>query len=113
MAGAPRQGREAAPACALARLVYSQRALAHLERIFEFLAKENPSSGVNAASAIRSAIEVLAVHPLIGRATVAGLRELVISFGKTGYLALYWFAPERDEVQVLGIRHQRELDYPA
>jgi len=56
---------------------------------------------------------MLASHPVIGRAVESGLREIVISFGRTGYLALYWFAPERDEVQILGIRHQRELDYPT
>jgi hypothetical protein len=39
------------------------------------------------------------------------LRELVISFGHTGYVALYWFVPERAEIWILGIRHQRELDY--
>jgi plasmid stabilization system protein ParE len=49
---------------------------------------------------------------LIGRSVARPLRELVISFGKTGYVALYRFLPARDEVRILGIRHQRELDYP-
>jgi hypothetical protein len=40
------------------------------------------------------------------------LRELVISYGKTGYLALYRFLPVTDQVRTLAIRHQRELDYP-
>lgn len=97
----------------MAQVVYSERALLDLGRAFEFLAAERPASGTAAVAAIRGSIEVLANHPLIGRATEAGLRELVISFGRTGYLALYWFAPERDEVQILGLRHQRELDYPA
>jgi plasmid stabilization system protein ParE len=51
-------------------------------------------------------------HPLIGRNVEGGLRELVISFGRNGYLALYRFAPARREVLILAIRHQRELDYP-
>ena len=113
MDGAPRQGREAAPAGALAQVVYSARSLADLERVFEFRAEKSPETGVKAVGAIRSAIEVLALHPVIGRTVEAGLREIVISFGKTGYLALYWFVPERDEVQVLAIRHQREFDYPV
>ena len=41
------------------------------------------------------------------------MRELVMSFGKTGYVALCWFVPERAEIWILGIRRQRELDYPA
>jgi hypothetical protein len=36
----------------------------------------------------------------------------VISFGRSGYVALYRFIPHLDVVSVLAIRHQRELDYP-
>ena len=97
----------------MAQVIYSERALIDLERIFEFLAQRNPRSGARAVEAIRSAIGVLALHPVIGRTVESGLREIVISFGNTGYVALYWFAGEIDQVQVLGIRHQRELDYPA
>jgi plasmid stabilization system protein ParE len=95
----------------LAAVVYSARALAGLERAFEFLAANDPRSGRRAVEAIRGGVESLADHPLVGRPTSAGLRELVISFGRSGYLALYWYAPERDEVQILAIRHQRELDF--
>jgi hypothetical protein len=35
-------------------------------------------------------------------------RELVISFGQTGYIALYRFVVPQDEVTVLAIRRQRE-----
>ena len=97
----------------MAQIVYSARALDDVERAFEFLVEKDPGSAVNAAAAIRGAVETLAEHPLIGRSVTGGLRELVISYGKTGYVALYWFSVERAEVWILGIRHQRELDYPA
>ena len=42
------------------------------------------------------------------RHVVAGLRELVISRGKTGYVALYRFFPLTETVLVLAIRHQHE-----
>lgn len=29
-----------------------------------------------------------------------------------GYVALYRFLPQRDEIRVLALRRQRELDYP-
>jgi plasmid stabilization system protein ParE len=35
-------------------------------------------------------------------------RELVISKGRTGYVALYRYLPEQDRVDILAIRHQRE-----
>lgn len=94
-------------------LIYSARALDDIERAFGFLAEQDPGAAVNAAAAIRGAVETLAGHPLIGRSVTGGLRELVISYGSTGYVALYWFSVERGEVWILGIRHQRELDYPA
>lgn len=94
------------------QVVYSARALADLERAFEFLAETDPSTAVQAAEAIRTAVELLATHPLIGRPRDSGLQELVISYGRTGYLALYRYLPARNQVRILAVRHQRELDYP-
>ena len=39
------------------------------------------------------------------------LRELVIDFGASGYLALYRFEPRLDAVTILAIKHQREDGY--
>lgn len=95
----------------MATVVYSARSLFHLERAFEFLASENPDAAVAAAVAIRSAVESLAAHPLLGRRVHRDIRELVISFGQTGYIALYRFVVPQDEVRVLAIRHQREIGF--
>ncbi len=97
----------------MAQIIYSARALADIERAFEFLAERDPLSAAKAAAAIRHGVETLSEHPLIGRSITGGLRELVISFGRTGYVALYWFSPGRAEIWILGIRHQLELDYPG
>ena len=112
MARAPRKGAEDLAAQAVAALVYSARALDHLAKAFEFLAQTDPSAALSAATAIQSAVSTLAAHPLIGRRIEGEIRELVISFGKSGYVALYRFIPHLDAVRVLAIRHQRELDYP-
>ena len=97
----------------MAQVVYSENALSNLERTFEFLAEKDPRAAVDAAAAIREAVETLSNHPLIGRCVEGDMRELVISYGKTGYVALYRFLPVQDQVRILAIRHQRELDYPA
>jgi plasmid stabilization system protein ParE len=94
----------------VATVVYSRRSLHDLERLFRFLAEHDADAAVRAARAIRSAVSVLADHPLIGRPLPEELRELVISFGRTGYVALYRFVPQLAEVRVLALRHQRELD---
>jgi plasmid stabilization system protein ParE len=47
-----------------------------------------------------------------GRVVAGELRELVISYDKRGYVALYRFLPAQDQIRILAIRRQRELDYP-
>ena len=39
------------------------------------------------------------------------LRELVIAFGDSGYVALYRHEPTADAVYVLAFRHQKEAGY--
>jgi plasmid stabilization system protein ParE len=50
-------------------------------------------------------------HPEIGRLVQHNFRELIISRGKTGYVALYEYDKDSDVVLVLAIRHQREAGY--
>jgi plasmid stabilization system protein ParE len=99
------------PTEAVATIVYSARSLDHLERAFEFLGKEPPEASIGAADAICSAVGSLAAHPLLGRRVHDDIRELVISYGATGYIALYRFLIPQDEVRVLAIRHQREIGF--
>ena len=95
----------------MATVIYSARSLTHLERAFEFLRKENPGAAVAAAQAIRSAVDSLGAHPLLGRRIHGDIRELVISYGATGYIALYRFLVPQDEIRILAIRHQREIGF--
>ena len=111
MGRAPGERTARRPAKAVATVVYSARALTHLERAFEFLRAENPEAAGAASAAIRSAVENLAAHPLVGRRVHGDIRELVISYGQTGYIALYRYVVPRDEIRVLAIRHQREIGF--
>jgi plasmid stabilization system protein ParE len=95
----------------VATVAYSAGALGHLERDLRGLHDGNPAAAAEAVTAIRSGIGLLASHPLIGRRIEGDIRELVISYGKTGYVALYHFVVPRDEVRLLAIRHQRALGF--
>jgi len=90
---------------------FTDQALSDLERIFEFLAQEDPSLSETAGCEIVDATAILQRHPLIGRPAQGMLRELVISKGCTGYVALYRYLPAEDRVDVLAIRHQRESGF--
>jgi plasmid stabilization system protein ParE len=95
----------------MAQVVYSARSLAHIERAFQFLRDQNPAAARDAVTAIQSAVDNLAAHPLIGWRIEGEVRELVISYGQTGYVALYRFVVPQNEVRILAIRHQRELGF--
>jgi plasmid stabilization system protein ParE len=94
----------------VATVVHSSRLLAHLERTFELLSRDSPAATA-AADAVRSAVQNLVAHPLIGRRVHGDIRELVISYGQTGYVALYRFVVPKDEVRMLALRHQREIGF--
>jgi len=96
----------------LTRLRFGESALADLERLADFLAADDPRAASQTASLIFDAASVLMQHPMIGRLVEKGFRELVISRGRSGYVALYDFNEHDDLVIVLSIRHQREVGFP-
>lgn len=95
----------------MTRLVYTRRALADMERMVDFLLEEDPALAVQTFDLIESALSILTKHPLVGRPVEHDLRELVISRGATGYIALYRYYEALDEAMVLAVRHQRETGY--
>lgn len=95
----------------MAVIRYTPRASSDLLRLVDFLAENDPPAAVETAELIASAVEALQFHPLLGRPVESGYRELVISRGRSGYLALYRYDDARDRVLVLSIRHQREAGY--
>lgn len=95
----------------MAQLIYSKTALLDLEKLIDFLLEIDPLAAAETADLIQEAVAVLKRHPLIGRQVETDLRELVISRGKTGYVALYSYEPDQDAVLILAIRHQREAGY--
>lgn len=91
-------------------LRFAPRAFDDLDRLADFLVDEAPEAAAETAPLMVGALQTLQDHPLIGRPVEADLRELLISRGRTGYVALYRYNPATDIVLVLRIRHQRELD---
>lgn len=91
-----------------------------LERLFDFvIEREMAREGgcdldiaQRALDAIRAGIATLQTSPFTCRKAggSAFLRELIIPFGGSGYLALFEIE-NADEVSVLAVRHQLEDDY--
>ena len=95
----------------MARVEVTERALRDLERLFDFIAEEDPVRARKQLVSVRRAFELLADHPLLGREAEEGRRELILSRGRFGYIAKYRWLPAEDVVLVLAVRHQREAGY--
>ena len=91
------------------KLQFAPRALDDLDRLAAFLIEGSPALAAETAPLIIGALRSLRDHPLIGRPIESDLRELLISRGRTGYVALYRYNPVTDRVMVLRVRHQREF----
>ncbi len=95
------------------RVIVTTGAVAGLERCRLFLAEKNPRAARRAADAIKKAFAMLGDFPEVGRPyeQEPGLRELLITFGDSGYVALYRHDPAEDAVFILAFRHQKEAGY--
>ena len=95
----------------MARVQITVRALADLERLFDFLAEHNPKLARERMLSVRRALELLADHPFLGRQAEDGRRELILSRGRFGYVAKYRWVAAEDVILILAVRHQLEAGY--
>jgi len=95
------------------RVIVTETAAVGLERCRRFLAVKAPPAARRASEVIARQFLLLETAPDIGRPYPENpeLRELVIAFGDSGYIALYRHDPVDEAVYVLAFRHQKELDY--
>lgn len=95
----------------MVKIVYSQNAVNDLVRLTDFLIEADVKAASETVDLIEEAVSILDRHPLIGRSVDEEIRELVISRGATGYVALYSFEDNMNAILILAIRHQREAGY--
>lgn len=97
----------------MSRIIVTEGASEGLERCRRFLAEKAPDAAKRAGQAIAQHLLTLERSPEIGRPLDESpeLRELVIPFGGSGYVALYRYEHAENSVYVLAFRHQREAGY--
>jgi plasmid stabilization system protein ParE len=105
------------------RVRYTPVAREDLHALYDFLLQRDVEAASRALVAIREAVDLLRSFPFTCRKVDDAnpfLRELVISFGRSGYVALFEIEGDIDDsrrkaadpcVTILAIRHQREDDY--
>ncbi|MHB9102238.1 MAG: type II toxin-antitoxin system RelE/ParE family toxin [Sulfuricella sp.] len=95
------------------RVRYTKAAREDLRRLYAFLLEHDQKAARQALDAIGKGIELLREFPFTCRKAAPDnpfLRELVISFGAAGYIALFEIE-DSETVTILAVRHQREDDY--
>lgn len=93
---------------------FTEEAQGDLERLYAFLLEASDSweTAERALAAIGNGIALLQTSPFScrkARADLPRLRELLIGFGSSGYVALFEI-DDASTVTVLAVRHQREDD---
>ena len=98
---------------------FSEAAAVDLEQLFDFALQRELDSETGdldipdrAVQAIKEGLAFLASSPFACRKAGKSsfIRELIIPFGRTGYVALFEIV-DRNTIIIGAIRHQREDDY--
>ncbi|SQI38593.1 Plasmid stabilisation system protein [Leminorella richardii] len=96
------------------RIRFTQEARDDLLQLYAFLAERDVDTAERTREAIAKGLALLQDFPFTCRKVSPDgspfLRELLIAFGSSGYVALFDIESEAT-VTVLAVRHQREDDY--
>jgi addiction module RelE/StbE family toxin len=87
------------------RVRWTKRALRRLDEIGAYVAEDDPAASELVILRIVTAVEALAIHPLLGRpGRITGTREMVL--GDVSYIIAYRVV--RDELAVLTVMHSAQ-----
>ena len=92
---------------------FTAQARSDIERLYGFLLEEDPLAAESALETIERGFRILEQFPFACRRAAHAdprFRELLISFGRSGYVALFE-VEDSSTVTVLAVRHQREDDF--
>ncbi|KWK84682.1 plasmid stabilization protein [Burkholderia ubonensis] len=98
------------------RVRFTRTASDDLDRLYGFIVERDDADvelATRALAAIASGIATLESSPFTCRKahpSMPFLRELIVPFGASGYVALFEI-DDSETVTILAVRHQRENDY--
>ncbi|KVC89867.1 plasmid stabilization protein [Burkholderia ubonensis] len=98
------------------RVRFTRTASDDLDRLYGFIVERDDADvelATRALAAIASGIATLESSPFTCRKvhpSMPFLRELIVPFGASGYVALFEI-DDSETVTILAVRHQRESDY--
>lgn len=97
------------------QVIFTSGALQDIRYCRRVLELKSPEAAFRSQQVIQQRFLLLETTPLIGRVFLSShkleLRELIIPFGNSGYIALYRYEPEKELIFILAFRHQKEFSY--
>ncbi len=97
------------------QVIFTSGALQDIKYCRRVLELKSPEAASRSQQVIQQRFLLLETTPLIGRVFLSShkleLRELIIPFGNSGYVALYRYDPKKELVFILAFRHQKEFSY--
>lgn len=94
------------------RIRFTRSARDDMQRLYAFLLERDLQAARRAREAIGKGIDFLREFPFSCRKALPNnpfLREMVIPFGASGYVALFEIE-DKETITILAVRHQREED---
>ena len=92
------------------KLIISREAAGDFERLHDFLREQNAVAAQRVASMLSDAVDSLKTLPDRGRPSgIPGVRELIVPFGRSGYVIRYAHLAGEHSVVILRIWHGREF----
>lgn len=82
-------------------------------RLYRYLLERDAEAAAGPLEVIERGVTMLRLFPFTCRKIDASnpfLRELIVSFGTSGYVSLFEIE-SAEQVTILAVRHQREDDY--
>ena len=97
------------------QVIFTSGALQDIKYCRRVLELKSPEAAFRSQQVIQQRFLLLETTPLIGRVFLSShkleLRELIIPFWNSGYIALYRYEPEKELIFILAFRHQKEFSY--
>lgn len=90
-------------------IIFAPEAISDTRRLYDFLKTENPDAARRAMVTIWRKLELIETMPALGIKTKSPfIRQVVVRFGKRGYVARYTIRERDGALIVLRVWHGRE-----
>ncbi len=94
----------------MSQIIYTDEFISDFERLYAFLAEENPIAAQRLALLLEEKLDLLSTIPK-AFAFFGEFRLYLLQFGASGYVILYDYNESADILVLLKMKHQKEVGF--